>query len=39
MSNEDTLCIIGYNVEPKYSTHELEEIGAYELEDSSRGMV
>ena len=26
MSNEDTLCLIGYNFELKYSTHELEDI-------------
>ena len=24
MSNEDTSCLIGYNFEPEYSTHELE---------------
>ena len=30
MSDEDTLCLIGYNFDPKYNTHELEEIVAYE---------
>ena len=40
LSNEDTLCLIGYYFEPKYSTHELKEIfGVWGLEDSSRGTV
>ena len=40
MSHEDTLCLIEYNFELKYSTHELEEImGVSGLEDSARSMV
>ena len=40
MANEDTFCLIGYNFEPKYNIHKLEEIvDACGLEDYSRIMV